>query len=325
MAVYDIHKMGVHMPEPKEEDKKKADQAPDFIDRLKKAHGDLVEERLKGQIAGAVFGPQQAPQTQSQEPAFQIKGTLDLGAIIGNALNTIKEMPMYLKEMQQQKFDTLEKTLEGLKQRMESAGQKDSFVVYREVKTEVDSIVNEIKKGLDLGASTMATTDLPGLLQLEEKRIEREDHKFQYEKQIKDSDQRWREEMEQRRHQWEEDRADRNRRWEMEDRRWREDFELRRQALLSESERRKQTQGLFGDLVSSVMEGVDIQMAPKTVAKSTESTPALQPAIVAQASQPQGFPCEKCGSQITLEAGRAAGDKVSCPSCNTVYELQEKA
>ena len=293
---------GVYVPDSTQGDSEKVEpRQDDFLKRVFETKKTMDEEALRLQIVRNALAPVPVAPPPVEQP-FKITANLDLGAIVNNALNTIKDMPTALRAEQQHELIGLKETLLGLQRKLEAEPQKTSIQTYREVKGELDSLTQEIKSRLNIEDGVhVSTSNIPQLIELEERKMEREERSRQ-----------WQQGMEERRHQWEEEMALKRHQWDVEQHRWSKEFDLK---LTELSDNRKVRDGALselGALASSIVEGVESpagELQPRRV-KAGQPTPT-------------SFLCE-CGKPLQAPQQVTAETQVTCLDCGAVYGFNEQ-
>lgn len=312
MAVKEIYSQGGVMPEPEEKDKSESKRTDTVLDRIINAKKRLTEEELSAHIMRQALLPEKTAPPPPPEQPFRISANLDLGAIINGALNTVKEIPASIRSEYSGKFDTMEKVLIELKNRVEhppTQEQKSPLQHYREIKAEIDEVVTGIKKDLGYGGNVVTSaSDLPALIQLEESRAEREDRA-----------RHWQEESEDRRQKWSEEADERRRRYQVDDRKFDKEFKLKELEFFEGRKMKDKAADSLSDLVESFAESMGGTGGEEVEGVASEAGGHARGPI---ALKPKAFRC-RCGSSIPVPKDVAIGSELSCPECKTVYGVEE--
>jgi len=282
-----------------------------MADRLRKTREEALEvatwERTLGVGASA-----------SAESPIKISAHLDLASLLDEAHNTAAQAQATLSAERAERMHVMEMQLDTLKTRLE-AGGKSELETYREVKGLMEEMAAELKQSMGIATQgPVSATDVPGLLQIEQLRLDREERQRQ-----------WQDEMEERRHQWQVEQDARERRYLIEDRQWSADHELRKSELELGRETRTRATDALSDLAASVIEGIDTARGPSVAQRASKFSPAAPTPTVeegtAETASPKSFTCEECGGEVLIPGGADEGMQVKCQSCEAQYLLRETA
>lgn len=285
------------MPEEQEEEKQsRSPKDRTLVDDVLRAQAEAVKIRA---VRDVMRDDQEKPQA---EQPIKISANLDLAQLIKSSQDAAHDAQSQLSEERAQRMVALESQLQDIKEKLQAPG-KSEVETYREVKGLLDGMAEELKGKLGVGAGApVSAADMPGLLSLEEKRLEREERARQ-----------WQEQMEERRHQWQVEREEMRRRWEEEDRRWVADHELRKEELgVSRDTRGKATDAL-SDLAASVIEAID-----------TEKGQPVREKVV-PTMMVKSFACQECGQKVEVPREAKESATVACPGCKAEYTLERRS
>lgn len=164
-----------------------------------------------------------------------------------------------------------------------------------------------VKASLGVPQGTVVqASDLPAMIQLENSKLEREERQRQHEERMKVEERRY-----------EETKTERQRQWDKEDRRWEQEFTLKKMEFEHKSGTQDHALDQLGALINSVSEGV-VHEEGEVV-----SGPATQPLDQRAEHRMTSFKCTQadCQGIIQIPATAKQGESVTCPQCQTVYDL----
>jgi len=301
MGVVDAKTRGGTVPEPQEPERSPSKPEPEFVDKVLAARRKAQEQDMEFQAVKQVLGEGRQPPV---EQPIKITATLDIGQILQDSQETLRTMATRAEgETKAQITELQEKVAKALKTLENPPERKSPLEVYREVRGEIDSLANEVKQNLGLGANVnVGTADFPRLLELEDRRLDREER-----------ERRWKEEQDRLHHQWELEAEERRRRYEQEDRKWAAEMALRQQEFQDRRDVQRKAGDGLSDLVGAVIEGIDTERT---------GTEVGQEVIVPQRRLVKSFPCEACQARVQVPREAKEGDIVECPSCHAQYVLE---
>ena len=156
----------------------------------------------------------------------------------------------------------------------------DPIATAVETASNLMSLMETMKKHLGVPeAARVTTSDLPGLIELEERKLAREE-----------SQRRWDTEMAEKRHQWE-----------IENRRWENEFNLKRLEFIDGRKARDSAMDAFGDLAGSLAESVQVERTGGIRAKGPSFKCTGCGSVVSYKTTDTEVICEGCGMLYTKE------------------------
>lgn len=271
------------------------DDVDDFTQEMKVVRREIVKNKM---IAGMDLG----------------KGTEDIHKQIQESvqreLAPVKEFINKLdkKEEMAAVYQNMVSPLKEQIKSIESVISNKQLSASDQLSQATDLLINVadfFKKNIGLPGTTQAgSQDLGLMVQLEEKKLDREDRQRQHDKEMKILDQRHEEEV-----------ADRKRRWEIEDRHWEEEFKQRAAEFDQGKNTRERALGGLEDLIGSLAQSVEVER--HAVEKQPPSGEVTKVKMI------KAFPCEDCGQVIEVGRDHRVEEPVTCPKCGAVYDLAE--
>lgn len=287
-------------------EKKPESPSEEFLE-MRRIHQEGVKERLY--LQGLGMDPATA-----RGPGDDLR--VNVGDLIKTQTESNKSLTDRVLEMQKSSPESpfLKYMLDELKEvraRLDAAKGQDPLQGLLQASEILDNLAEKMKKREGIpGDVRMVGQDLPGLLSLEERKLEREERARQ-----------WQEEMEQRRHQWEEERGFKEHQWAMEQQRWEANFALEKEKVEEDRKQRAKTGDAFEDIVSGLGATID-----QTFGNKGRPSGLVVERVKSEVAPTQReFKCEACEGPVPLPPNTKVGDKVLCPQCQAEYTVGQKA
>ncbi len=176
--------------------------------------------------------------------------------------------------------------------------RQDPIVAISQYATFIAQLEEGLKKRLNIGeAQRIPSGDNVGLL------LELEKMKMEHVESV---------------HQWEVEGAERRRQWDKEDRRWEQEFSLKKMEYVDNKQNRERATDTLGDLLGSVIDGIDTQKGAEVeVASEVEEEAIPRPIRI-----PKSFKCSVCSNEVVVKEPEAK--LVTCEGCKTQFEFVPK-
>lgn len=280
---------------------------PSLKQRLMKSYEEGAEVRAFG--AGLGLNPGDIPlrQTNPAETAAA-KGELSVAErIVERALTAAEKATESARTADRESMTT---QLQYLREEIKEAkqGGADPMETYLRVGEQLEAVVDRLKGKLGVSPGTVVqTSDLPAMIQLESLKMDREERQRQHDEKMK---------LEERHYQ--EAKAEREHQWDKEEKRWAAEFTLKKLEFDHKSGTQDQALEKLGTLIESVTSG--IQPGEGGGVGGGGGQPRAQNS---ERSQPTSFKCtqEGCEGIVQIPATAKPGETVTCPQCQTVYDL----
>lgn len=287
-------------------DQKPESPSEEFGD-IQRAHREGLKERVY--LHGLGIEPATA-----ERPVDDIR--LNVGELFKAQTESTKGLTNQVLEMQRTRPEDpflkyILDELKGVRDRLDAAQGQDPLQGLMQAQMVLDNLAEKMKKREGVsGDVRVLGQDLPGLLKLEELKLDREERARQ-----------WQEDMAERRHQWEEERGFKEHQWAMEQKRWEANFTLEKDKFEDERKRNEKTGEALEDILSGLGATIDQAFGTKDQPSGLVVERVKSEAVPSQ----RGFKCEVCENPVPLLPDTKVGDKVLCPQCQAEYTVGQKA
>lgn len=276
----------------------------EFSDELKQYRKELIKTQIAKDMARGDREP--ARDDKSFSEAFQ----KEIEKIRQEIAPMTKFVELYSKDQEKVQLyssivSPLKERLESVEKWLEQANQKEApspVDTIREVRGILTETADMLKEKLQVPQqpATPMPNDIPGLLQIEERRMEREDRQRQHEKEMAILKQQHEEKM-----------AMQKREDERSDARWEADFRLKRQ----ESEDSRRGRGVATDAIIDMAGSIGDAVKTERTSEKVSGQPDIR--------IPKRFKCSECGEMVDIPENHDINQPISCGKCGAEYKFSE--
>ena len=232
-------------------------------------------------------------------------GLTILGNIIESTLNRLdaSQNRPGVDESTKAALETMKGQIGEIKEALRpSSAPANPFDIYRSVKAELDGWAAELlaRTGYQGQTVNAGAEDIPKLLELEDRKLEREERQRQHDK-----------EMAEDRRRYEDEKSTRDRQWKKEDDRWERQHQMDMAKFGESKKTRDGAMETFKDMGESVIDALE---------SGGESTPPVETEV--KMSIPEISECPQCHAKVAVPEGV---DFVVCPGCKQSLKVSEAA